>query len=146
MFKLYKIRILSNVLQSKDLYNEVLVQLWNEEYEVVIVVKANIIMSDGTELKDIVLFTNKNLGDSQILSKIDAEKALQNNGIIFFSGKYVQGGISTKAISHYFLYEDNEYIKSKIFDFVESVDTIYDKTDIANFISDYREEILDLIK
>lgn len=79
-------------------------------------------------------------------AKSEAEKLLQENRTIFFCGKYIQGGISVGVIADCFLCEDTEYVEYRIFDFVESVNTIYDKTDIANFIIEYREDILRLLK
>ena len=108
--------------------------------------KADIVMNDGSELKDIILFTSQDLGDSQIMSKDKAEKLLKNNRVVFFSGKYVQGGISTGQISSYYLYEDNEYVKARLVDFVENTKTIYDTVDVADFIFDHRDEILKLIR
>lgn len=108
--------------------------------------KADIVMNDGAKLKDVMLFTNKNLGNSQIFTKDEAEKLLQGRGIVYFGGKYVQGGISVGGIADYFLFEDSEYIKSRLIDFVNSVDTINDKTGIANFVIEHREKLLELMK
>jgi len=74
--------------------------------------KLNITMNDGSKLKDVYVFYNKNLGDSEMKTKKEFEDAMQNNKIIFFCGSYIQGGFTPKQV--------------KSFEYINDVLTIYD--------------------
>lgn len=56
--------------------------------------KVNVWMSDGSELKEVNLFRNKELGDNIVSTKAEIKELLnfENNRTVFFSGKHVQGG------------------------------------------------------
>lgn len=60
-------------------------------------IKANIVMKDGSELKEVLLFKSKDLGNSEIKSKAYARLTLngENQSLkhVYICGKYIQGGI-----------------------------------------------------
>lgn len=58
-------------------------------------------MEDGSELKDVNVFYNKELSDSMIRNKYDFESAMSANKTIFFGGKYIQGGFIPKRVKSY---------------------------------------------
>jgi hypothetical protein len=63
--------------------------------------KLNIKMKDGTELKAVYVFYTKELNDTKMKTRDEFLKAIENNHVIFFCGKYTQGGVSPKAIESY---------------------------------------------
>ncbi|WP_080845650.1 hypothetical protein [Cytobacillus gottheilii] len=111
-------------------------------------IKADIVMMDETILNDVMLFRDRNLGDAQILTREEAEKHLNfdSDRIVYFSGKFVQGGLIPKQIMEYKLKEDSETIKNRIKEFVKNNNSIYDTNDTAEYIIEYREQLLKLLK
>ncbi|TCJ00007.1 hypothetical protein [Cytobacillus praedii] len=108
--------------------------------------KADIILKDNTMLNKVMLFKDQNLGESQILTESEAIKYLHDNRILFFCGKYVQGGLSPSQIMHYHLYAGKEgELDSRIKDFVyESV--WHNRTDIADFIIEYKDRLSEILR
>lgn len=110
--------------------------------------KADIVMMDDTILNDVMLFKDRNLGDSQILTREEAEEYLNFEGekIVYFSGKYVQGGLIPKQIMEYELNEDSATVEKRIKDFVKNNNTVFDTNDTAEYIIEYRDQLLKLLK
>ncbi|MCM3109935.1 hypothetical protein [Lederbergia lenta] len=110
--------------------------------------KANIIMMDETILKEVMLFKDRNMGDSQILTKKEAERYLnsESKGSVYFGGKYVQGWLIPKRIMEYTLIEDSENFEKRVTEFVGKNNTIFDTNDTAAYIIEYRDELLKLLK
>ena len=72
--------------------------------------KVNIWMSDGSELKAVNLFKNKELGDSIVSTKAEVEELLnfENSRTVFFGGMHVQGGLIPRKIIEYEIIDDIE--------------------------------------
>lgn len=72
----------------------------------------NIFLKDGSILRNVKLFTEKTLSESIVKTEeeaIDLLEYQQKHRIIFFSGKYVQGGISSSAmIECYSIFQTRE--------------------------------------
>jgi len=109
-------------------------------------IKVNLQMADGSELKEVYIFTNKDLGDSVINNKDEIVELFKGNKRIYFSGSHIQGGLIQQKITYYEFVDDTEDVENKLTDFVNSLSTIYDKTDMVGFIMDYRTEILKIIR
>lgn len=111
-------------------------------------IKADIVMMDGSVLNEVMLFKDRNLGDSQILTKEEADEYLdfESDKIVYFSGKYVQGGIISKQIMEYELKGDSETVEERIKEFVKNNNSVYDTNDTAEYIIEYREQLLKLLK
>lgn len=72
--------------------------------------KANIIMTDESELKEVYIFRNKELGDSIVSTKEEIELLLNfdSDKTIYFSGNYIQGGLIPKRIQEYEIIDDEK--------------------------------------
>lgn len=107
--------------------------------------KADIIMKGNTMLNQVMLFKNKNLGESQILTESEAIKYLHDNKTIFFCGKYVQGGLIPNQILSYRLYNDEEgELDKKIKDYV--YDSVWHKREeIAEFITKHKHKLSEIL-
>lgn len=108
--------------------------------------KANIVMNDGSKLHNVNLFRGKNLSDTIINSPKEAEELLEGDRTLFFGGKYVQGGFIPKQVSTYKLFEDDESIKTRLDEFIRKNNTCWDLNDTSEFIMEYRKELLNLLK
>lgn len=112
--------------------------------------KVNVWMSDGSELKEVNLFRNKELGDSIVSTKAEIEELLnfENNRTVFFSGMYVQGGLIPRKIIEYEIIDDTEDVSSQLLRFVKSNQDIYDINvpDVVDFIVQNRDGILKILR
>jgi hypothetical protein len=76
--------------------------------------KLNLMLIDGTCLENIILSTTKeNLSIGELKTKEEFYNWLESDGSqrMYFSGKYVQGGIShPKIIKHHQIFEADEAI------------------------------------
>jgi len=112
--------------------------------------KVNIIMADESELKEVNVFRNKELGDSIATTKSEIEELLnfENNKTVYFGGKYIQGGIIPKKISEYEIIDDEEEVSLKLSKFVKENSGIYDINypDVSCFIFENRQELLKILR
>lgn len=112
-------------------------------------IKADITMKDGTVLNQVMLFKGKNLGDTQINTKEEAESYLKISSeyrAVYFGGKYVQGVLIPEQVVAYELCEDKDDFAERVERFVEKENEYYDINDTANFIVDNREKLLELLR
>lgn len=111
-------------------------------------VMADIVMMDNTILNQVRLYKSKELGDSIITTKDEADKILdfESSGTIYFSGQYVQGGLITGRIMEYQIFEENESLDEKIDALIERTSDIYDLNDTAEWIMNNREELLKILR
>ena len=115
-------------------------------------IKVNITMQDGTELKDVSLFESKDLGNSEIRSKEKVRLILNGRDPslknIYICGKYVQGGIIPQQVANYEIIDDKKKIRQSLLGFIREKNTIYDLnySDVADFMLDNREELLRMLK
>lgn len=63
--------------------------------------KLNITLNNGTIIKDVYVFHNKELGDSVMKTMEEFENATKNNKIIWFSEAHIKGGFKTQNIMCY---------------------------------------------
>lgn len=108
-------------------------------------VYADIKVKDGSELKRAKLFGNKNLGDSKFTNVFDAEKAIENNELIYFGTKYIQGTLISEHIKEFNVYSDGKDGLKEIKTFVELNNTIYDTNDTAEFIYQNKDKLIRLL-
>lgn len=108
--------------------------------------KADIVMKDNTMLNQVMLFKHKDLGDSQILTKSEVIKYLHGNKTVFFGGNYVQGWFIPQQILHYNLYEDADSVETRVKEFVRNNNSVFDTNDTAEYIIEYREQLLELLR
>ena len=112
-------------------------------------IRVNMQMKDGSELKQVNIFRNKELGDSIVSTKSEIEELLnyENNKNVYFGGKYIQGGIIPKQISKYEIIEDEKEISLALLNFIEENNHVYDfnSNDVMNFIIENRQEILKIL-
>jgi len=111
--------------------------------------KVNIQMVDGSELKKVYIFTNKELGDSIVSTKSEIEKLLnsEDNKSVFFGGNHVQGNIIPKMVSEYEFIDDEKEVSLGLLNFIEENNHIYgfNNNDVVNFVIEYRQEILKIL-
>lgn len=107
-------------------------------------------MSDGSELKEVNLFKNKELGDSIVSTKAEIEELLnfKNNKTVFFSGIYVQGGLIPCRVTEYEIIDDTEDVSSQLLHFVRLNQDIYDINilDVVDFMVRNRDGILKILR
>lgn len=107
-------------------------------------------MSDGSELKEVSLFKNKELGDSIASTKAEIEELLnfENNRTVFFGGDYIRGGLIPRKIIEYEVIDDTEGVSSQLLRFVRLNQDIYDINipDVVDFIMRNREGILEILR
>ena len=110
--------------------------------------KINIIMVDGTDLKDISIFKNKELADSIVSTKAEIIQLLnfENSRIVYFSGKHDQGGLIPQKILEYEFIDDEKDVGNKLKQFINDNSSIYDLNDTCEFIMLYREQLLNILK
>lgn len=67
-------------------------------------------MTDESELKEVYIFRNKELGDSIVSTKEEIELLLNfdSDKTIYFSGNYIQGGLIPKRIQEYEIIDDEK--------------------------------------
>lgn len=116
-------------------------------------IKANIVMKDGTELKEVLLFKTKELGDSEIKTKEYAKYILSGQNDkhakhIYVCGKYIQGGIIPQQIASYEIIDDEKEVRESLLNFIKEENTIYDLnySDVIDFIMDNRETLQKILK
>lgn len=111
-------------------------------------VKLNIEMNDGTLLKEVMLFKNKDLGDSVMRTKgaVNAFLKFHGDKTIWYSGMYNQGGLIPSQISNYEIIEDTEEVKSELDEFIKNNSSIWDLNDTSEFIMYHREELLRILR
>lgn len=112
--------------------------------------KVNIWMADGSELKEVNLFKNKELGDSIVSTKAEIKELLnfENSRTVFFSGMHVQGGLIPRKIIEYEIIDDTEDVSLQLLRFVRLNQDIYDINvpDVADFILRNRSGILKILR
>lgn len=110
--------------------------------------KADITLIDNTVLNQVLLFKSKDLKSTQIYTKEEAEELLdfESNRVIYFCGKYVQGSLIVDQIMEYQLFDEADSMEAKIKDFVRNNNTIFDTNDTAEYIIEYREQLLQLLR
>jgi len=109
-------------------------------------IKVNIIMKDHSMLNSVNLFKGQQLGDTIIETKSEAINYLHGERIVYFGGKYVQGRLIPNQIMHYDLYEDEDTVEKKIKDFVKNNNSYFDTNDTAEYILEYRKQLLEILK
>lgn len=119
-----------------------------KEKEITDMLKADITLMDNTILNQVMLFKSKDLKSSQIYTKVEAEELLdfESNRVIYFCGKYVHGSLIVKHIMEYQLFEESDSIEAKIKEFVLKNNTVVDTNDTAEYIIEYREQLLQLLR
>ena len=112
--------------------------------------KANIIMVDESELKEVYIFRNKELGDSIVSTKEEIELLLNfdSDKTIYFSGNYIQGGLIPKRIQEYEIIDNEKELSIKLLDYVKKHQDIYDINinDVVSFILDNRQNLLKILR
>ena len=115
--------------------------------------KINIWMADGSVLKEVDIFTNKELGDSIVDGKYEAEELLdgESQKIVYFSGKYVQGGFIPQMILEYEIIDDEPDVLNAVVDFLDNKKNITDMFGctnkyMANWIVKNRDELLKILR
>lgn len=110
--------------------------------------KADITLIYNTVLNQVMLFKSKDLKSTQIYTKVEAEDLLdfESNSVIYFCGKYVQGSLIVKQIMEYRLFEESDSIEAKIKEFVQNNNSVFDTNDTAEYIIEYREQLLKLLR
>lgn len=71
---------------------------------------------------------------------------MHGNRTLYFGGMYVQGGLIPEQIMHYDLYEDEDSVEKRIKDFVDNNNSYFDTNDTAEYILEYREQLLEILK
>lgn len=112
------------------------------------IVKVNIWMMDGSELKKVNIFKNKELGDSIVSTKFEIEELFENNRTVFFGGRFVQGGFIPEKIAEYEFVDDEHDMSIALTKFVKQNSGIYDinMPDVVSFVIDNRQDILKILK
>lgn len=112
--------------------------------------KLNLKMNDGTELKEVIVFRSKEMGDSAIRSKglfkVFLEMEEHKYKTLWFSGKFVQGWLIPVNISEYEFIEDTEEVKENIQKIIDKNSGLYDSNDTLEFVINHREELLRILK
>ena len=109
--------------------------------------KVNIFMKDGTELKKVLLFRDKEERDSELKNKSEIYEALRKgSGRVHFLGEGVWGELFVNQIVRYETLDEAENFESRIKNFVDSTSNIYDLTDIAEWIINNKEELRVLLQ
>lgn len=111
-------------------------------------IKVNLKMVDGSELKEVCLFKFKELGDSLIDNKNEILKMFNENNIIWFSGNYIQGCFIPQKISSYEFIDDDNDVSSRLLDFIKDSSGIWDinYTDVRDWIMYNRNNLLKILR
>lgn len=115
-------------------------------------IKANITMKDGTELKEVLLFKTKGLGDSEITSKGYAILTLKGENPslkqVYIGNKYIQGAIIPQQIESYELIDNDKEVREFLLNFIQKDNMTYDldSSVVTDFIIDNRENLLEILK
>jgi hypothetical protein len=113
------------------------------------VVKVNLKMADGSELKEVNIFRTKELSDSIITDYNELEEVLKTNQpkSLWFSGKYVQGSIIPQRILSYKIIDESEELEDKLREFISETNTIWDinYSDVAGYMVENKEALAKIL-
>lgn len=110
--------------------------------------RVNLKMADGSELKEVCIFSSKELGDSLINDKNEILKMFNENKTVWFSGNHVQGGFIPQRISYYEFIDDDNDVSKKLLDFIIESNGYWDinYTDVRDWVMYNRSKLLEIIK
>ena len=112
--------------------------------------KANIIMYEGTELKEVYLFTSKELGDSIVSTRAEIEELLNfdSHKRVYFSGSCVQGSLIPERIQEYEIIDDTTEVADELAKFIDNNQDVFDlnTVDVKDFILENRAMLLKILR
>lgn len=109
--------------------------------------KVNLLLKDGSNLKEVILFKNKNEIDSRLETAAEIYGELEKNeGRIHFLGKCSQGEFFVNQVFTFDVLEETVSIEDKIKKLVSDTSSIYDLTDTPEWIMYNKEALLRILQ